>query len=83
MKTEKELQLHNSREFYKSKTDKSITTANIQNTYLIELENNGFIDKQDSDIDKRQKIYFPIMDISKDEKIEKLYNEDSLNNFLT
>jgi integrase len=64
------------------KTDKSITTANIQNTYLIELENNGFIDKQDSAIDKRQKIYFPIMDISKDEKIEKLFNEDSVNNFL-
>jgi integrase len=64
------------------KTDKAITTANIQNTYLIELENNGFIDKQDSAIDKRQKIYFPIMDISKDEKIEKLFNEDSVNNFL-
>jgi hypothetical protein len=69
-------------EYYKSKTGKSITTANIQNTYLIELENNGFIDKQDSDIDKRKKIYFPIMDISKDENIEKLFNEDALNNFL-
>ncbi|MGH9972988.1 MAG: hypothetical protein ACRD93_03720, partial [Nitrososphaeraceae archaeon] len=70
------------REYNKSQTGKSISTANIKNTFLNELLNNGFIDEQDSVIDKRQKIYFPIMDISKDEKIEKLFNEDSLNNFL-
>jgi hypothetical protein len=70
------------RDYYKSKTGKSITTVNIINTYLNELENNGFIDKQDSAIDKRQKIYFPIMEIPKEQKIKKLLSEKAISNFL-
>jgi hypothetical protein len=70
------------REFYKSKTGKSTTTQNITNSYLNELENNGFVDKQDSQIDQRQKIYFPIVEIPKEQKIKKLVSDGPLTNFL-
>ena len=70
------------RDYYKSKTGRSITTENIINTYLNELENNAFIDKQDSAIDKRKKIYFPIMEIPKEQKIQKLLSEKPIRNFL-
>jgi len=69
-------------ECHKLKTGKSITTQNIINTYLNELENNGFVDKQDSQIDKRQKIYFPIMDMPKEQKIKKLVSGTRVTNFL-
>jgi hypothetical protein len=70
------------RDYYKSKTGRSITTANITNTYLNELENNGFVDKQESQIDRRQKIYFPIVEIPKEDKIKKLFSEGPVSNFL-
>jgi hypothetical protein len=70
------------RDSYKSKTGRSITSVNIINTYLNELENNGFVDKEDSQTDKRQKIYFPIIEIPKEQKIEKLLSKGPVSNFL-
>jgi hypothetical protein len=49
-------------EYYKEKKGKPITTDNINKTYLIELKNNGLIDEIGSKIDKRRKIYYPIVD---------------------
>ncbi|MDN5866821.1 MAG: hypothetical protein L0H55_05410, partial [Candidatus Nitrosocosmicus sp.] len=42
---------------------RAITTDNIKKTYLFELKNNGLIDDVDSIIDKRRKIFYPIVDI--------------------
>jgi len=69
-------------ECHKLKTGKSITTQNIINTYLNELENNSFVDNQESQIDRRQKIYFPLMEMPKEQKIKKLVSEGPLTNFL-
>jgi hypothetical protein len=70
------------RDFHKAQTGKSITTKNIVNTYLIELENNGFIDKQESKIDKRKNYYFPIVEIPKQQKMKKFVSESPITNFL-
>jgi hypothetical protein len=74
-------------EFYKSETGKSISTKNLHNQFINELLNNGFIDERDSLTDKRQKIYFPIMEMpikdeSDNKKIRNYGNMDSLSNFL-
>ena len=49
-------------EYYKEIKGKPITTDNINKTYLSELKNNGLIDEIGSNIDKRRKIYYPIVD---------------------
>jgi len=75
-------------EHYKLKTGKSITNRNLHNQFLNELLNNGFIDERESLIDKRQKIYFPIMEmpikdqLADSEKIGKYGNTEPLRNFL-
>ncbi len=51
-------------EYYKEKKGKPITTDNINKTYLAELKNNGLIDEINSKIDKRRKIYYPIVDLT-------------------
>jgi hypothetical protein len=51
-------------EYYRVQTGKSITTDAMKKTYLNELLNNGYIDEEDSLIDKRQKIYRHIVDIT-------------------
>jgi hypothetical protein len=56
--------------YSKLKTGKVINSDSVRKSYLDELLNNGFIDQQDSTIDKRHKIYFPIMHIPKDERIK-------------
>jgi hypothetical protein len=48
-------------EYYKQETGKSITTDAMKKIYLNELLNNGYIDEEDSLIDKRQKIYHHIV----------------------
>ena len=51
-------------DYYKEKKRKSLTNDNIKKTYLTELENNGLIDEFDSQIDKRKKGYYPIVDVN-------------------
>ena len=68
-------------EYYKKIKFKTITTDNIKKTYLSELKNNGLIDEIDSKIDKRRKIYFPIVDISHFQKNRNYTNlEENDNN---
>ena len=53
--------------------------------YLEELENIGYIDKEDSELDKRVKIYWPIVEVEVPEKEEKIKNcgiESESRNFL-
>ena len=52
---------------YKSKFGKVTTVDNLKKVFLNELHNNGFIEEEDSIIDKRQKIYKPLIPID-DEK---------------
>jgi hypothetical protein len=49
-------------DYYKAKTGKSITTNNVNETFLREFTSSGLIDEEESIIDKRQKLYFPIVD---------------------
>ena len=49
-------------DYYKQETGKVLTTDAVRKIYLEELENNGYIDKEDSELDKRLKIYWPIVD---------------------
>ncbi len=51
-------------QYYQKTKGKATTTDNIKKTYLDGLKNNGLIDDVESKIDKRRKIYFPIVDIS-------------------
>jgi neutral trehalase len=59
--------------YYKSETGRTITTNNMKQTYLNELLNKGYIDEEESVIDRRQNIYFPLIDLNK-EKISKHNN---------
>ena len=66
---------------YKSKFGKVTTVDNLKKVFLNELHNNGFIEEEDSIIDKRQKIYKPLIPID-DEKISLLSNSPIFDNFL-
>jgi hypothetical protein len=54
----------------------------MKKTYLNELLHNGYIDEEDSVIDKRQKIYYHIVDVpaSAPEKISNYTNPDQFCN---
>ncbi|MGH9984454.1 MAG: bifunctional DNA primase/polymerase, partial [Nitrososphaeraceae archaeon] len=52
------------REYIKEKMHKIISSDNIKRVYLDEFLTNGLIDYEESVIDKKQNIYFPIVDIS-------------------
>lgn len=77
-------------DYYKEKTGKPITTNNLKQNYLNEFANNGLIDEQDSILDKRQKIYFPVIDVptaddhksESGEKIKKSPISDRMDNIL-
>ena len=75
-------------ELYKEKTGKTITTNNLKETYLKEFLNNGLIDEEDSVLDGRQKIYYPLIDLpttgnyNSYEKIKKLSISDRMDNIL-
>jgi hypothetical protein len=47
---------------YKREKGKIATTNNLKKTYLNELLNNGYIDEEDSVLDKREKIYYPLVE---------------------
>ena len=70
------------------KTGKTITTNNLKQTYLNEFLNNGLIDEEDSILDKRQKIYYPLIDLPINgslescKEIKKLSNSDRMDNIL-
>ena len=49
--------------YYKKQTGKAIGSDSLKKIYLYELLNNGYIDEQDSVLDKRQKVYYPIIDV--------------------
>ena len=53
---------------YKSKFGKVTTVDNLKKVFLNELHNNGFIEEEDSIIDKRQKIYKPLIPIDDEKK---------------
>ena len=61
-------------DYYKKETGKVLTTESVRKIYLEELENNGHIDKQDSELDKRIKIYWPIVEVEIPENEEKIKN---------
>lgn len=49
-------------DYFKVQNHKALTTDAVRKLYLAELENNGYIDKEDSELDKRVKIYWPIIE---------------------
>jgi hypothetical protein len=49
-------------DYLKENEGKVVTTNNLKKTYLNELLNNGYIDEEDSVIDKRQKIYYQLIE---------------------
>ncbi|MGA8915128.1 MAG: hypothetical protein WB474_03970, partial [Nitrososphaeraceae archaeon] len=69
------------REYYKSQTGKTLSSNNIKQTYLNELLNNGYIDEEDSLIDKRGKIYFPLIELPQD-KITNYNKLEQVDDFL-
>ena len=69
-------------QYYQKTKGKPTTTDNIKKTYLDELKNNGLIDDIESKIDKRRKIYFPIVDLSHFHKKENYTNHDENDNNL-
>jgi hypothetical protein len=73
-------------DYYKQETGKVLTTDAVRKIYLEELENNGYIDKEDSELDKRLKIYWPIVDFEiptlEEEKIKKCGIETQNRNLL-
>lgn len=50
-------------DYFRQRTGKTITTNNLKQSYLNEFINGGLVDEEESVIDKRQKIYFPIVDL--------------------
>lgn len=75
--------------YYKENSGKSMSTNSLKETYLNEFINNGLIDEEDSILDKRQKIYYPVVDsLYEDDKndfklkIKKLSNSDRMDNIL-
>jgi hypothetical protein len=53
-------------EYFKEKEGKSIDSDNMKKKYLNELRNNGLIGEEDSPDDKRQKVYYPLVDTTND-----------------
>lgn len=58
-------------DYYKEKTRKTITSNNLKQNYLNEYINNGLIDDDDSVIDNRQKVYYPIVDVRDEDNNDK------------
>jgi hypothetical protein len=69
-------------EYYKKKTGRVINSDSVRKTFINELMNNGWMDSQDSALDKRQKIYWPIIEIPKEENIKEYRKIDDSRNFL-
>lgn len=50
-------------EYYKRKTGRTMNSENLRKRYLAELINNGLIEEETSSEDKRQKNYYPLVDL--------------------
>jgi hypothetical protein len=69
-------------DYYKLKTGRVINSDSVRKTYLNELMINAYLDEQDSILDKRQKIYWPIIEIPKEENIKEYRKINDSRNFL-
>jgi hypothetical protein len=70
-------------DYFKEQEGKIVTTNNLKKTYLDELLNNGYIDEEDSVIDKRQKIYYPLIEFPIERQEEGEKEESKIKNCLT
>lgn len=64
---------------YKEEYNETLTSKQLLETYLYQLINQGYIDKIDSVIDRRAKIYYPIITTKKHIN---LFENDKTNNIL-
>jgi hypothetical protein len=74
-------------DFYKKQKGRGITTDNLKKQYLNELLVNDVIGEAKSEIDGRQHIYYPLVDLRDEDeglsaKITKLSNESVFDNLL-
>ena len=74
-------------DYMKKKTGKEMDSDNLKKKYLNELHNNGLIGEEESLIDKRQKIYYPVVEVpsfaeGNDEKISNYTNLGTFDNLL-
>jgi predicted transcriptional regulator len=78
-------------DYYKEKTAKAISSDNIKKKFLNELISNDYIGEVESELDKRQYIYYPLIELDDfedqkhqdyKEKITKLSNKNLFDNFL-
>ena len=70
-------------EAYKARTRRSMSTDAIRKSFLYELMNNGYVEEEESSIDKRRKIYRPIVEPELEpEKIQKLRESTHSHNLL-
>lgn len=60
------------------KQKKKLSTKQIQENFINPLVNQGYIEKADSEIDKRSNIYYPVINV----KQKKLFDSDQSNNYL-
>jgi hypothetical protein len=58
--------------------NKKLSTKQILENYVDPLVNQGYIDNADSDLDRRSKIFYPVLT----SKIRKLFDSDQSNNLL-
>ena len=71
-------------EAYKLSTRKTLNSDAIRKSFLYELMNNGYVEQEDSVLDKRKKIYRPLIEPELEpEKIKKLRESDPLPQFIT
>ena len=62
--------------------NRTYTKHQIRDTYIYPLINQGYIDETDSELDKRQKILYPLIVLDKSSKNERLHDKKkSLNLF--
>lgn len=71
-------------EYYKQRTNKSITTNNMKTTFLNELENAGYIDCELSKIDNRKYIFWQVIDPPDEEGgiIKNHVDSNAMDNYL-
>ncbi len=63
--------------------NQSHTTKKLLETYIYPLINQGFIDKTESELDKRSNVYYPVVAITRTtRKYIKLFENDKSNNYL-
>ena len=82
--TEHKILVERCNQHLKLRAGKVLTTDAVRKIYLEELENNGYIDKEDSELNKKSNIYWPIVDfkVPAEEKIKKCGIESQSRNLL-